>query len=439
MLRTIFVLIIAAVGFGYLFQGSFYGLLFYLWIAYFRPDTWAWDTAAIRALNLSYLAGLLTVVLFLFSRDRWQGGIRVALLGMFLLQSLISTAFAVQADYSWPFWIEFLKVSVVTYLIACMVTDQRRFRLVLLIIALSLGLEAAKQGWFNLLMHPGAPNENTHPLLGDNNEVAVGMLMLLPIFTTLAATAPTRIEQLFHRFLALGVLYRGIVTYSRGGFLACAALGLVYVLRSPRRLPALAGIVVATMLIVPMLPQTYWDRISTISAANNPDEADGSTRGRLHFWETAVAMANAQPFFGIGHNAFNAMYDRYDDSNGEFGHGRSVHSVWFGLLAELGYPGLLLFILQLVLAFRACALARRAARANPSWASLQRFAFTVEAALVAYTVGGTFLPIQYNEMYWHMIGLSMALYALARKALAEAPAAPAVQPAVAAPRFSFAS
>jgi probable O-glycosylation ligase (exosortase A-associated) len=437
VLRTIFVLALASVGFAYVFQGPFYALLFYLWIAYFRPETWVWNGGVIQALNLSYVAGLCTVVLVLFSRERFRGGLRVALLGLFLAQTFASTLFGIHTAYAWPFWIEFLKVVVVTYLIGCLANDTDRFRLVLLIIALSLGIEAGKQGWVNLIMHPGAPNPNTHPMLGDNNGVAVGMLMLVPILTTLAATARTRTERYAHRFLALGVLYRGIVTFSRGGFLACAALAFVYVLRSPRRIPALAGIVLAALLIAPILPSSYWQRMDTINASDNPDEADKSTRGRLHFWRIAVDMANAQPFLGVGHNSFNAVYDMYDDSDAEFCHNRSVHSVWFGLLAELGYPGLVLFLAQLVLAFRACSLARRAARSNPKWAVLGRFAFTLEAAFVAYSVGGTFLPFQYNEMYWHLIGLSIALYALARTALASAKADAETDPPLAMPAASF--
>ena len=45
MLRTIFVLGIAAIGFRYAMKSAFYSLLFYLWIAYFRPENWVWDKA----------------------------------------------------------------------------------------------------------------------------------------------------------------------------------------------------------------------------------------------------------------------------------------------------------------------------------------------------------------------------------------------------------
>ena len=60
---------------------------------------------------------------------------------------------------------------------------------VLIVIGLSLGFEAAKQGWAQFILNPGASNINTHPALGDNNGVALAMFMLVPILAALGATA----------------------------------------------------------------------------------------------------------------------------------------------------------------------------------------------------------------------------------------------------------
>ena len=302
------------------------------------------------------------------------------------------------------------------------------------VIALSLGFETAKQGWLELIRHPGASSQNTHPVLGDNNGVALGLLMLVPFFTTLAATATNKWERFAHRFMAFGVLYRAIITYSRGGFLACGALALIYAWRSPKRLAATAAIVVATAVIVPVLPQEFWDRMGTIKApsadALESKEVSGddvSSLGRLHFWSVATSMANANPVLGVGHNSFNVAYDAYDDLNGAFGRRRSVHSTWFGVLAELGYPGLLLHVSQLLLALIACARARKAARLCEQVAELKKYAFALEASLVVFIVGGTFLPSQYAENLWHIIGLSIALDTMARAAL-EAKGARTLEP-----------
>jgi probable O-glycosylation ligase (exosortase A-associated) len=427
MLRTIFVLTIALAGLGYAFQGPFYGLLFYLWVAYFRPEQWAWSSL-IYSLNLSLVSGICVVVGAFASPTRWPSNLRVAMLGLFLLQCLLSLAFAVDVAYAWPFLFEFFKAIVISYVLVALTTDLSRMRMVLWAIALSLGLEAAKQGWAEIVIHPGSPNLNSLPMLGDNNGVAVGMLMLVPILTVLASTAKSRNERWLLRFMALGVLYRGIVTYSRGGFLALGGLALVYILRSRNRLPALAGMVLAALLVVPVLPDAFWQRMSTIKAPQQTDNIqeqsgdESSTASRLHFWNVAMAMAADRPIFGVGYNSFNRAYDQYDDLKGVYGHGRSVHSAWFGLIAELGFPGLFLFIAQLALAFRACWRARAAARLGPEYSNLGQFAFAIEAGLVVFVIGGTFLPFQYTEMVWHAFAISIALDIMARaafKAVAE--------------------
>jgi hypothetical protein len=96
-------------------------------------------------------------------------------------------------------------------------------------------------------------------------------------------------------------------------------------------------------------------------------------------------------------------------------------------MAELGYPGLILFIAQLGLAFHACSRARRAARISSAHSHLAKFAFSLEAALVVFMVGGTFLPFQYTEMLWHIIALSIALEILAGNALRAAASADRAQ------------
>jgi probable O-glycosylation ligase (exosortase A-associated) len=281
----------------------------------------------------------------------------------------------------------------------------------LLVIVLSLGFEGAKQGWSDLILSPGAQNMNRIPFLGDNNLVAIGMLMLLPITAALGRTASRTWQRLFFQFLTVGILYRGLSTYSRGGFLACAAVAVMYWWRSPYKLrTALAGLL-AIAIVLPALPPAFWSRMSTIVAT--AEERDKSVLGRLHFWNVALSMANAHPMFGIGFNSYEAAYDGYDTSGGEFSTARSVHSVWFGVLAEMGYPGLMLYLAIVFLSFRACHRVRRKAARAEIPPELGRYAIGMESALMAFVVGGTFVPFQYVEMLWHFFGLTIALEAVA--------------------------
>jgi probable O-glycosylation ligase (exosortase A-associated) len=419
MLRLLFVCGLVAIGAAAAVQSAFGALLFYLWNAYFRPEQWVYSSV-VGQMHLSFtiaiVLGLRTVI-----DARFQWNSRLTVIALIGIQGLISAVFAETADWSWMYLEEFSTVLIITYLIVLLVNDEQRLRTALLVIAVSLGLEAMKQGWVDFLLHPGSSSQNGHPVLGDNNGVAHGLLMLIPIFFVLYQTASTRFERWFHVLALVGLTLRTLTTYSRGGMVAALAISLFRLGLSRNRLRiATLSIILATGGSLAM-PSAFWQRMGTITSAE--DERDDSARGRLHFWNVAVRMVSARPFEGVGIRGFQTSYDKYDDSDGEFGTGRAVHSTWFGITAELGLPGLGWFLLNLTMAFVACDRVRRAAKTMPTVASLGGYAIALETSLIAYAVAGTFLNSQYSELYWHLIGLTTALHAIARPRIAAARAA----------------
>jgi len=416
MLRTVFVFLIIAAGVAVSLGSSFHALLFYLWIAYFRPETWVWDATFLQSLSLSFVVGAWAVVLTIVQGTRPRFDLRVLLLVLILAISTASTFSSPYSNYAIPYWQDFVKIIVMTYVISIQVTDERRFRLMLIVIALSLGFEAAKQGLAQLALNPGGKNFNS-TWLGDENLTAVGMFMLVPILVVLGKTSKVKWQVWMWRVLAVGVIYRGISTYSRGGFVACGAVMLFYIWRTPNRVRSLLAIALVAMLIVPALPDAYWNRMDTIDTKE--DQRDASSEGRVHFWRVAVLMADANPILGVGHNAYNAAYDAYDTSRGQYGENRSVHSAWFGMLSELGYPGLMVFIMSIAMAFLACWRTRRLAAALPDGRDLLYYSLALECSLVAFMVGGSFVPFQYNEMMWHVLGITMALDGIVKGRLAQ--------------------
>ncbi|MBI4605067.1 MAG: putative O-glycosylation ligase, exosortase A system-associated [Planctomycetes bacterium] len=423
MLRVVFVFLLLAAGVVLALKGPFYGLLLYVWNAYFRPEDWVWSpyNEIIVSLSISYYVGAYVVIASILSGQRFRFSLHVLLFGLFVFQTFLSARGSEQPEYSWDEWQEYAKSFLITYFIAVLVTDLRRLRYLVLAMSLSLGFEGAKQGWAQMILRPGGMNTNPVPFLGDNNGVAVGMLMLVPLFAALAGTTARKWPRRAYRFLLVGVLYRALSTYSRGGFLAAGALAVAYWLRSKGKAKVLIGILAAAAIVLPVMPDAFWERMGTIRSFKETDE--GSALGRLHFWKVAAIMARENPVLGVGFQAYNRSYDAYDPAHGEYGANRSAHSVWFGVLAELGYPGLLLYLAVLILAFRSCHRARKLAGEDPSLKDLQKYATSVETCLVVFVVGGTFLPFQYNEMYFHVVGLSMALAGIAESRRRARPAA----------------
>ena len=88
---------------------------------------------------------------------------------------------------------------------------------------------------------------------------------------------------------------------------------------------------------------------------------------------------------------------------------RAVHSAWFGVLAELGYPGLILFIAIILSSLYTCRRVRKAAARGLVPASIGPYAIALESSLVAFIVGGSFVSFHYCEMLWHFFALTIAL------------------------------
>jgi probable O-glycosylation ligase (exosortase A-associated) len=410
MLRNIFVFAIITIGVGYALQGPYYALLFYLWNAYFRPEEWVWGDI-VGQLNLSFIIGIYLVTTTLFTLKSLKLNARTAIVLLFLVQALISTWGSEHWSASWASLVEFSKVILVSYLLVILLTDRRRFRLALLVIGLSLGFECAKQGWAQLVLNPGAQNNNTIAFLGDNNGVALGTMMLVPMLSALAQTATRRWESVLHRFLLFGVFMRGFTTYSRGGFLAAATLAVVGLARSQKKFRALISVAVVAMVVNSVMPPQFWDRMQTITAPT--EEQDDSALGRIHFWQVAATMAQLKPLAGVGFNGFQRSYESYNRDNA-FGSPRAVHSVWFGVAAEMGYPGLTLFIGALLMALWSCSRVRARAKREPAQRELAIYANALTTSLIVFAVGGTFLSAQYTEMYWHLVGLTTALHLISR-------------------------
>ena len=67
MLRAVFVIVIIVYGLVQSFKSPFNALLFYLWLAYFRPEYWLWSDF-VTQLNLSFIVGVFVLIATVMSK-----------------------------------------------------------------------------------------------------------------------------------------------------------------------------------------------------------------------------------------------------------------------------------------------------------------------------------------------------------------------------------
>jgi putative inorganic carbon (hco3(-)) transporter len=421
LLRSLFVLAILVPGMAAALTNRFAALLLYLWFALFRPQDWLWMD--ISRLRLSMVIGamllgpsLLTGILPNVSHPLSAAGV------LFFVCALVSQMSAYAPAVGWA-WIDFLgRLLMVCLLLVTLASTRRRIVAVLAVIACSLGVHAGKAGFAWLVIGGVRFADGLSGAFVDNNGYALGTVMIMPL---LIATGQNLhylfegrwpdIEKWTRRIIfgmAFFCTFTVIGTYSRGGFVSLAAAVLMFIGLQKRRAAAFTGLgamVLLGVLFVPV-PQGYVERLSTIRTYKEIGE--DSAMSRPHFWKVAVRMAE-QNFFGVGLRQYENAYDNYDFLDGRYGRERSVHSVYYQVLAELGFPGAAVWAFLLLYSLFACWRIRARASSPDLPDDAREFVFTSANALMVsmtgFMVGGSFLTLALNDLTWLTFGLIAAL------------------------------
>src|SRR5262245_580684 len=130
----------------------YYGALIYAWISFMNPHMLAWTFA--QSFPVAKLAAIATVMGSLFKRTWQLGMLKVrenVLMILLFLDFTLTSFFAVYQEDAWAKWQDVSKVLLMALLTATLVTDQKKLRYLILVIAFSIGFYGFKGGLFSLL------------------------------------------------------------------------------------------------------------------------------------------------------------------------------------------------------------------------------------------------------------------------------------------------
>jgi len=339
----------------------------------------------------------------------------------FLAIGALSIPFALWPGGAFGTFNGMLKSWLLCFMLPLAVTTPEQLRTVLRIFALSAGLL--------LLAYVGGVPGVADPraLSFDRNEVAMFAVMGVPFSIAWGA------ERGRWRWIGTGLsilLVTGvIVTGSRGGFLALAAVGLAFLLRSRvlNLRKKLVILVVAAALVTAVGSGEYWSKISAIFTDPTEDYNFQEREGRIEIWKRGLSYATAHPVTGVGIGNF-PVAEGYTLE--DVGHGvkwSAAHSAYVLVFAELGYPGILVFLLIIVGLARTASGSGvgRVGRPGPASVSsariLERQADAFALALLGYLVSAIFLSVAYGAGPAFMIGTAITMSMLRGAEMRRAP------------------
>jgi O-antigen ligase len=238
----------------------------------------------------------------------------------------------------------------------------------------------------------------------DSNDFATLIASTLPIALHLIVKKGWRVPRLVGIGGLSALLLAFIWANSRGGFLALLAAALVIligyrVVSAPMRIGVA---VVAVVGFAAAAGPAFWARMNTL-ANTDQDYNMTSSEGRWQLWERGIGYMAMRPVFGVGVGGFSTAEGRLSEASREAqAHGRGQkwsepHNSFVQAGAELGLPGLLLFVTMLWTAIRGLRGLQEAG-----------LAVSLVAAVAAFAVGGFFLSLAYKEMLYALISLAVA-------------------------------
>lgn len=346
------------------------------------------------------------------------------LLVLFIVHALVSSFLAWSVNPSIAFRLEFfLKGMALALAAPFFLTSRERIHATLIVVVAGLGFHGVIDGG-KVIQSGGAHTVVGIPgaSLSDNNLLAVGLVMLLPLTLYLAKFSVSQLT----KWASLGVFAFCVMTIlgsnSRGGFLALAVLAVWYWLTSPRKILAAVFVAVVAVGVVQFAPERWFERIATIKDAAE----DGSFLGRVAAWKVSINIANDNPVFGAGFDSvqISSIWNQYKYTSNfidieipEHLAYKAAHSNYFQVMSDLGYVGLLLFLALLTSAFitrwQIKSLVKRLP-GNHAWASELSTAMTL--SLVAYMVGGGGVSLAYFELtYLQIVILSVIRHLLTKE------------------------
>ena len=222
--------------------------------------------------------------------------------------------------------------------------------------------------------------------------------------------------RLFAYNLIFACLLIPIGTEARTGLICIGVLTIVMLRNVKRRILYMGLVGVATLAAIPMLPQSFTNRMETIGTY----QADASATTRLAVWAWTWDYAGSNPLGGgfdaYRQNSLNVqtVSRRVAGSveivreTATLDAARAYHSSYFEMLGEQGFPGLILWLMiHAGGLLRMEILRRRYAREEGDKAWISPLATALQNGQIIYLVGALFVGIAWQPFMFMLLAVQI--------------------------------
>ena len=382
------------------------GVLVWSWIGYMNPHRLAFGFA--YSFPFAAIIGIVTVFSMLISKDtKWFPKHPAnTILILFIIWMGISCTQAMYPEIAWDSFKRVIKIELMVFITMMLLQSRERVQQLIWVIVGSIGFYGIKGGIFTIA------TKGQFMVLGPadgffagNTEIGLIILMTLPLMYYLHQTTTERWVRNGLIIAMVLMVVAAIGTHSRGALVAALGImGFFWLKSNTKIITGLIGIFL-TIALYYFMPLTWHEKMQTIINY----QQDASAMGRINAWWAGYNVANDRLFGGGFEFWTPESFLIYAPNPRDF---HDAHSIYFEVLGEHGYIGLVLYLLYGILAFLTASRVIRQTRSIAYFAWANLLARMIQVSLIAYAIGGAFLGLAYADIGYQLVAVLILLQLL---------------------------
>nr|WP_294550686.1 putative O-glycosylation ligase, exosortase A system-associated [uncultured Rhodopila sp.] len=395
----------------------FIATLGYEWVDTFRPQDVAF--VILNQIPVAMIMGTVAVFSYLLMDRRYpphpslEAGLTLAMAAWITL----SLTWAELPDPAWDKWNTVIKTIGFSIFVPYVIRSRVQIEAFVQTYVFSLAANFVPFG-IKTLISGGGYGQNLGLEKGNTGLSEGGLLSTVCLMAVPLALHLSKHSQLIPRIKQLGWGYwvaaalaitTAIGTYERSALIGMLVLGAYMWSHSRHKFAfGLAGILMAGLVAV-TTSNSWTERISTIGEF----QTESSAYVRILVWKWTLEYTSTHP---LGGGFMLYLIDHVEvpgtlDSPGFSQFGRAFHSIYFEVLGEQGYPGLILFVLLAGSMLVKLRMLSKKVRPYPELEWVVSLSDALQSGLAVFLTAGAFVGIAYQPMFWYFIAMGVSLNA----------------------------
>ena len=342
-----------------------------------------------------------TLIGMLLTRERqnpFGNGAVLATLGLSLWMSF-ALPFSLEPDLSYDMWDRSIKISVMLFVTLVLINTRKKLDVFIWANVVAIGYYGVKGGLFAIKSGGQYSVVGPGGFIGGNNELALAEIVVLPFLRYLQLQAS-------HKWLRRGlgvsmglIAMSIIVSHSRGALVGMLAMVTFFWFKNNNKLLWGPLIIVGALVGMSSMPDEWWNRMDTIQDY----ETDSSAQGRINSWWLAWNIATERITGGGFRLTVPWIFARYAPNP------RLIfvaHSIYFQMLGEQGFIGLILFLSIGVLTWFNASRMIWKGKADPAKRWAADLGSMIHVSMIGFGVTGAFLSLAYFDLPYNVMVIS---------------------------------